>query len=208
MKIVSVSKQNIKLAVEYLRTGKAVIFPTDTAYALGVDAANFKAVKRLYRIKGRDFKKPVHVVVESLKMARRFAKFDKLAAKLFKMFLPGPLTLVLECKFPRARHWNLLSAGTKTLGLRMPNNRIALALVRNLKRPITATSANLSGGKAPYEVKEIIRQFAGQKHQPDLILDADRLPAVRPSTLVKVANDKIEILRKGPITQKEISKYV
>src|SRR3989344_2641882 len=85
----------LKKAVEYLRAGKAVVFPTDTAYGLAVDATNPKAVKRLFQIKQRRPAKPVHIIIADLAMAKRYAKFTPVAEKLFKKFLPGPLTLIL-----------------------------------------------------------------------------------------------------------------
>src|SRR3990167_3097519 len=81
----------LKKAVEYLRAGKAVVFPTDTAYGLAVDATNPKAVKRLFQIKQRRPAKPVHIIIADLAMAKRYAKFTPVAEKLFKKFLPGPL---------------------------------------------------------------------------------------------------------------------
>ena len=204
MKIVKADSNGIESAVNYLTQGKAVVYPTDTAYGLGVDATNLKAVKQLYKIKGRSFKKPVHVVVSGLAMAKKYAKFDRVTEKLFKKFLPGPLTLVLESRIWNMEYGKILSAGSDTLGIRMPDNRIALALVKKLGRPITTTSANLSGGPTPYAVADSISQFKNKKQRPDLYLDAGRLPPQKPSTIVKVSKDKIKILRKGPIGLRKI----
>src|SRR3989344_4565079 len=92
---VKMRNEILKKAVEYLRAGKAVVFPTDTAYGLAVDATNPKAVKRLFQIKQRRPAKPVHIIIADLAMAKRYAKFTPVAEKLFKKFLPGPLTLIL-----------------------------------------------------------------------------------------------------------------
>jgi len=85
MEIVKADRKGIGLAIKYLQEGKAVVYPTDTAYGLGVDATNLKAVKQLYKIKGRSFKKPVHVVINGLAMAKKYAKFDRVAEKLLKI---------------------------------------------------------------------------------------------------------------------------
>src|SRR3989338_475397 len=138
--------KGVQLAVEYLKAGKAIVYPTDTAYGLGVDATNVQAVRRLYKIKGRSFKKPVHVIVPNYAAAQNVAMIDKPSRKLFKKFFPGPLTIVLELRIQNRKSWKMLSAETGTIGIRMPDNRFALALVKKFGKPITTTSANLSGG--------------------------------------------------------------
>lgn len=103
----------------------------------------------------------------------------------------------------------ILSAGTGTIGLRMPNNKIALDLAKYLKRPITATSANLSGKLDCYSAKEIIKQFKSQKYKPDIIINAGQLPKRKPSTMVKVdSNGKVQVLRQGPVSQAQIYKVL
>lgn len=206
MKIVKLNEKNIKKSVEFLKSGKSVVYPTDTAYGLAVNAADGKAVKNLYRIKGRDFKKPVHVVVNSINQAKKFVQFNPLAEKLFKKFLPGALTLVLEVKsgITNLESWMILSAGTQTLGIRMPKNQTARALVKGLGRPITATSANVSKKPACYSVAEVTEQFKHRRIRPDLILDAGQLPKIRPSTIVAFTSQSVKILRQGPISKKRI----
>ncbi len=205
MKIVKADAKSVNLALQYLKSGKAVVYPTDTAYGLGVDATNVAAVKRLYKIKGRSFRKPMHVIVSGFQMAKKYAKFDKTAERMFKKFMPGPLTLILDFRFKILDlGMKLLSAGTETIGVRMPDNRIALSLVKKLGKPITTTSANLAGGQTPYSVEESLKQFRNKKYQPDLYLDAGELPKVQPSTMVRVENGKIEILRQGPVKKKQI----
>lgn len=210
--MVKPDKLGIALAVRYLKDGKTVVYPTDTAYGLAVDATNLVAVRKLYRLKGRDFKKPMHVVVKSLGQAKKLVNFTPLAEKLFKKFLPGALTLVLSVKnnSPRPplnlRGGALLSAGTGTLGLRMPKNQVALALVKKLGRPITATSANVSGHGAPYVVKEIVEQFSKSGIKPDLIINGGILKKNKPSTIVDLSGPRVRMLRKGPISFKEIQK--
>ena len=204
-----------------LKNSGIVVLPTDTAYALGVDATNFSAVRKLYRLKGRSFRKPVHVIVASLAQAKKIAEFDRRAEKVFKKFLPGALTLVLPYISPpqawgvrqlaegrgrtTARALRLLTAGTGRIGIRMPKNKIALELARKLGRPITATSANVSGQPATYNISEIKKQFNHRRLKPDLILDAGSLPRVRPSTVLDLTEKRARILRQGPISLKDIN---
>lgn len=211
MKIVRADKQGIELAFKYLRAGKAVVYPTDTAYGLGVDATNAAAVKRLIKIKQRP-NQPIHVIVKNFSAAKKLAMFGKTAERIFKKFMPGALTLVLDLSpnlSPRlGRGVGLLSAGTGTIGIRMPDNKVALSLVKKFGRPITTPSANPHGGQTPYSVSESVREFRNKKHRPDLYLNAGKLPKTKPSTIVAVKSGKIEVLRKGPITQKQIKKWI
>lgn len=213
MKIVKPSSAGIRQAVACLKAGNSVVYPTDTAYGLAVDATNVIAVKRLYRLKGRHFIKPIHVVVGSLAAAKKLVKFNRKAEKLFKKFLPGPLTLVLPLrsapihrpgKLINGRATELLSARTGTLGIRMPKNSAALALARKLRHPITATSANLSGQPACYSAQQVAAHFKKRKFQPDLIVDAGKLPKVKPSTIVALDGESVKILRVGPISRRVI----
>lgn len=204
-----------------------MVFPTDTAYGLGVDATNSKAVMRLFKIKKRRPTKPVHIVVSGFAMAKRYAKFSPQAEKLFRKFLPGKLTLILPFKPPpsslRARlrrtrsvppqmgegsSYRTLSAGTGTIGIRMPKDKIALGLVKKLGRPITATSANISSAPTAYSVSQIKWQYRNKKLKPDFYLDGGKLNKVRPSTMVRLTGSRIEILRRGPITKKQILKCI
>lgn len=181
------------------------VYPTDTCYGLGVDATSLTAVRKLYKIKGRSFKKPVHIVVSSVAMAKQYVKWNGLAEKLAKAFWPGSLTLVLPAKKNNSVT-RMLSAGTGFLGVRMPNHEAPLKLVRKLKKPITATSANVSGKPSCYSLEEVKAQFKARKHKPDILIDGGGLRENAPSTVVMLKQDSYEILRDGPITQKMIDK--
>jgi len=218
-------KQIIAAAVKALKQGKAVAYPTDTSYGLAVDAGNIKAIKKLYQIKGRSFNKPVHIVVPSVAYAKRIARWNKPSSLLAKRFWPGPLTLVLELKVSagggsafggKSKKLKVLSPGTGTIGLRMPRNKIAMDLAKYLGRPITATSANLSGQPDCYSADEIVAQFSAgggsasggqkQKYQPDIIINSGKLPKRKPSTLARVFGDEVKILRQGSVSEKQIIK--
>ena len=208
MKAVEADEAGLKVAVRSLKDGKSVVYPTDTCYGLAVDADNAKAVKGLFLIKGRAARKPVHVIVGSLDQAKKLALFDAKALLLFKKFLPGPLTLVLKMK-PKIKNresWKRLSAGTGTLGIRMPDNKIALALARGLGSPITTTSANISGKRSAYSIEEVYLQFRVRKLKPDVVINALSLPEVKPSTIVDLTGRNVRILREGPISSNAIIK--
>ena len=195
--------QIIHSCIDALKKGKSIAYPTDTSYGLAVDATNIKAVKKLYKIKGRNFNKPVHVVVPSVGYAKKNVRWNSIASKLTKKFWPGALTLVLEVR-SKKQEVRFLIAKTGYLGVRMPRNKIALDLSRLLKRPITATSANRSGGPDCYGIDDIISQFKSSKYTPDIIINAGKLPRRKPSTIIKLDGDQIEVLREGPIPKSKI----
>lgn len=210
MEIVKYRKRNHKQIIRYctsaLKGGKVVAYPTDTSYGLAVDASNLKAIKKLYRVKERSLRQPVHIIVPSVAYAKKTVKWDALALKLAKKFWPGPLTLVLRLKAKRVG-LRMLSAQTNYLGVRMPRNKIALDLTKHLKKPITTTSANPSsrtGGVDSYQAGEVLKQFKNKKYKPDIVIDAGKLPMRKPSTMVKIVNYQAVIIRQGSITKKQI----
>jgi len=199
MQVVKLNKLNqtviIKQAVDVLKQGGVIVYPTETAYGLGADFLNPKAVKKVYQIKGRDFKKPLSVIVADLKMAQKLVKFNKISLKLAKKHWPGALTLVLPRKA-------IVETGFKpvsTIALRVSSSKLATAIVKKINQPLTATSANLSGKGELYSTMAVIKEFKNKKYQPDLIIDAGRLPKIKPSTIAKIEKNKLEILRQGKI---------
>lgn len=184
-----------------------MVYPTDTAYGLAVDATNAKAVKQLFALKGRQFKNPIHVIPPSKAWVEKLVKLNTPAKKLIENLLPGPLTLVLPLKIS-GTSWKLLSAGTKTLGIRRPDNKMALDLATLLMKPITTTSANVSGQPNCYSVAEVKKQFAKMKVKPDYYLNGGKLKKTKPSTVVAVAETYVKILRDGPIDEDEIKRAV
>ena len=201
-------KKIIQVCVRALKAGKVVAYPTDTSYGLAADAFNPAALKKLYRIKERASDQPMHVVVPSLSFAKATTKWDSLATALARKFWPGPLTLVLGLK-SKSLGLKMVSAGTGALGVRLPNNPVAVDLAKFLGRPITATSANpsahLSGGYDSYSARDILIQFEKKLAQPDIVIDFGRLLKRKPSTIVKIENRSISVLCLGPISQKQIS---
>ena len=175
-------------AVKILHQGGTVAYPTETAYGLGADFFNPLAVKKVYAIKGRSFKKRLSVLVSSLAQARKLVKLDSRSLKLARKYWPGPLTLVLPAV-----------DGKETLAVRQSSAKLATALIRKLGRPITATSANLSGRPENYSAEEVIKSFKNRKRRPDLVLDAGRLPQRKDSTAGQAVAGKGKGLRQDEI---------
>jgi L-threonylcarbamoyladenylate synthase len=186
-------------AVEALRAGQPVVYPTDTVYGLGCDATDPAAVRRVFEIKGRPPDQPVPVLLADAREAAELAEVPAGARRLMQRFWPGPLTLVLPSRGVVAE---LVTAGTGTVGLRVPDHPVPRALVRACGFPLVGTSANSTGRPAPVTVAQVLSDLDGRV---PLILDGGRL-AGRPSTVVDCTGQRPRVLRPGPIPAEAIER--
>jgi L-threonylcarbamoyladenylate synthase len=164
-------------------------------YGLGADALSAAAVERLVAVRGREEGKPILVLVADAGMAGAVAAAVPFAARrLAERFWPGPLTLVLPARsgLPAA-----LTAGTGTIGVRVPGSEVAAAVVAGLGRPVTAPSANPPGGVPPRVVDEA-RVYFGER--VEVYVDGGRLPGGA-STVAAVDGRRVRVLREGPISE-------
>ncbi len=191
-------KKLLKLAVDVLKNDGLIIFPTDTVYGLASSALSRKGVMKVYKAKQREFKKPLSVAFHSLAQAKKYVKFNKTALKLAKKFLPGPLTIILPMRHKLPKE---LTFGSKNVGIRIPNSKVTLELIKEFKYPITATSANISGNKDPITTDDAIVQIGDKV---DLILDGGRCKFKKPSTVVDVSTGYINVLREGAIKKSKL----
>lgn len=197
------SQNNLDIAVKLLREGKTIVFPTETSYGLACDATNQQAVNKIFKIKIRPVGKPLLVVVPSVKMAKKYLRWNELLEKIAKKYWPGPITAVGNAKNRVWKFWqtNKLARGVidseDTVAVRVTDYPLAKILSERLKRPIVATSANLSSAGDIYDSQEIIRQFYNSKFAPDALIDGGVLPPTRPTTIVSVADNQFKILRMG-----------
>jgi L-threonylcarbamoyladenylate synthase len=193
----------LSAAIAALERGEVIVFPTETLYGLGADASNQKAVEKVFQLKGRDPRTPIPVIVADEKMLRLLvAEVSPITQKLMKHFWPGPLTLVLPA---RAGTPKQLLNKTGGIGVRISSQPIATQLVKELGRPLTATSANPSGRQAASTVQAAKDYFTGQV---DIFIDGGRLPSKIGSTVVKITGEKIEIVREGEISAAAIQVLV
>lgn len=201
MKIIRESKKAIKSAVEVLRNGGLVVFPTETVYGIGADATNPKAIEKLNRYKQRPFGKPYSITVSDQKMAEEYVELNDSAKNLYKTFLPGPVTIVSRGKHKVAPG---VESENGTLGIRIPDYPLVVEIVKKYGKPITATSANASYQKRPYKIADILENIsAKQKGLIDLIIDEGTLPPNEPSTVIDTTGEDISILRQGDIKLKD-----
>jgi L-threonylcarbamoyladenylate synthase len=182
----------IRIAADTIRKGGTVAFPTETVYGLGADALNADAVWKLFEAKRRPPDNPIIVHVGVKEDVYRLARdIPEEAEKLMTKFWPGPLTLVLK----RSKLVpDITVVGLDTIGIRMPQNKVALALLREAGTPIAAPSANLAGKPSPTSAQHVIKDLAGRI---DVILDAGPTRIGVESTVVNMTTSPPEILRPG-----------
>ncbi len=187
-------KALITEAVEILRGGGIIAYPTETFYGLGADGCNDEAVEKIFLIKGRDIKNPVSVIIGGRDDLRGIVQdIPDRALSLMERFWPGALTIVFSAS---ANVSPLLTAGTGKIGVRISSHPIATALAGTLGRPLTATSANPSGGKVCTSAQEVMESIGDQI---DVIIDGGETPGGKGSTILDVTADPPVILREGAI---------
>jgi len=168
-------ERELEKAVEVLESGGVVVYPTETVYGLGADAFSERAVRRVFELKGRDFKKPISVAVSSFEMLESVAIVESAEVEeILNALLPGPVTVLLP---RRAVLPEILTGGSPLVGVRMPEHEIALRLITAFGRPLTATSANISGKKPPASFEDV-------EIEADFKLNGGRCPYGEPSTVV------------------------
>lgn len=182
--------RHIDRAVESLKQGGVVVYPTDTVYGLGCDITQRQAIDRVIRIKGRDPQKPMSFVCADLTHISRYANVTDFAYKILKRYLPGPYTFVL----PASRETpKILQSRQRTVGIRIPAHPVPLALVAQLGEPLLSTSANRSSQETVSDPQDLEQRFA---HDVDFILECGPLP-VLPSSVISLVDDRVEVLREG-----------
>jgi len=196
------SPTDLEALAARLRAGELVAFPTETVYGLGADATNSDAVLRIYETKGRPRFNPLIVHVADIEMAERLVRFSPLARKLAR-FWPGPLTLVLPRR-PGAGLSDIVTAGLDTVGIRIPDHPLALALIRAAGRPLAAPSANRSGRLSPTTAAQVRRSFGDTVP----VLDGGPSRAGVESTIIAVEGDVVTQLRAGALPREDIEAVV
>ncbi len=192
----------LKKAADAIRLGKLVIYPTDTVYGLAADATSDDAAKKVFDAKSRSRDKPISIAVNSLSMAYYAGKITEDAERLVQEFLPGPLTILVG---KRPSISDLLSAGTEKIGIRIPDHPTVLNLIEIVGKPITTTSANISGNKSPVEVGEAIDQIGDHV---EFAIDTGKAKLGKASTVVDVTESKPVIIREGPIPASELKPVI
>lgn len=188
----------VRAAAEVLRRGGVVAYPTETFYGLGALARDGAAVRRLAAAKGRPDGKPLPLVAADRAQVEEVAEVDAAAARLAGAFWPGPLTLVLAARPGLAE---AITAGTGTVGVRIPGSEIARALARAAGGALVSTSANPSGEPPPARAEELSAALRGRL---DGVLDAGPTPGGMPSTVVVLQGGQARLVREGAVPFRDV----
>lgn len=192
----NITEESIAAAGKILSEGGLVAFPTDTVYGLGALCTDEAAIEKLFAAKGRNEGKPISILVSDIAQVEAAAEeVPEKARRLMEQYWPGALTIVLK-KNPNLS--DRLSAGTGTIGIRMPDSETARALIKAAKSPLAAPSANRSGKRSAVTAEDVREDLEGRI---DLILDGGPCPVGLASTVVDLTGKAPKILREGIITK-------
>lgn len=183
-------EDQIRSAIDVIKSGGTIVYPTETVYGLGADAFSEEAVRKVYKLKQRGLSQPISLAVSSFEMLQTVAYADSKTLEILTELLPGPVTVLLKKRdiVPR-----VLTAGSDVIGVRFPDNKIAVSIIEETG-PITSTSANISGQNPPARVEEV-------EIDADFIINGGRCKYSMPSTVVAMTSvtaneEKADIVRK------------
>jgi L-threonylcarbamoyladenylate synthase len=194
----STDPECVPYAAQLLRAGGLVCYPTDTVYGIGAVATNDEAVRRLYAVKGRSPDKPLPLLVANSFEAMEIADIPPIANQLITRFWPGALTIVFN-KLPTFHSAAL--AKQQTVALRVPDHDLVIDLIHAIRQPITGTSANRAGARAPVSAAEVGFGFG---EMVALVIDGGRTPGGKESTVVDVSEGAPRIVRDGAVSRADI----
>ena len=200
-KILQINEESLKEAKKILRKGGLVSFPTETVYGLGANALNTRAVNRIFYAKGRPNDNPLIVHLADTSQIKKYVKsINAIEQRIIDVFMPGPISIVLKKK---AKISNVVTAGLDTVAIRVPSNISAYRFLKAVNLPIAAPSANTSKRPSPTNAKDVFEDMNGKI---PLIIDAGSTDVGVESTVVKVVDNKIYILRPGKITKEDLER--
>lgn len=193
-------RSDVGRAVNALRAGGVVIFPTETVYGIGTSVFSLAGIQRIYHLKGRQGRKPLALLVPTLEAARPLVEhIPPEAARLAKKFWPGPLTLVLEA----SALGRVVTGGLKTIGVRIPDHPIALEILRKVQIPLATTSVNHSGDKPAVTGASAMKLFGSQV---DFVLDGGACVVKTASSVIDVSHYPFTVIREGAIPKQKLEK--
>lgn len=188
-----INEDELENVIKIIENGGVVIFPTDTVYGIAANSLDEEAIKKLFDLKERNDNKPICVLTSSVDKIKKVAYVRDEEQKIIDQYMPGALTIILDKKDNVS---DVLTSNLKTVGVRIPNNEIALRILEKLEYPLATTSANISGKEAAVKKEDLITEFDGRV---DIIIDGGITDLKVSSTIVKLDNNEIKILRQGTI---------
>ena len=192
-----IPEDGLEEIMDILKNDGVIIFPTDTVYGLACDCYSEKAIERIFEMKNRARNKPICVLTNSVEKMKTVATVKEKEKELIDKYMPGALTIILDKKEDTPP---ILTAGLNTIGVRIPNNEIALKILEQYPHPLATTSVNESGEAAGVDVKDFITTFDGKV---DAIIDGGKTELQVASTIIRVEKDEIKVLREGSLKIEE-----
>lgn len=197
---------DLKRIEKHLKNGETIVYPTDTVYGIGASIDSLIGLKNIYKVKERDFKSPLIALVSQVKYIDKIAILDndkkEYVKQLAKQFWPGGLTIILKRKSSVP---DLMVSNGETIGVRIPNLKLALDIIEAVGGILPTTSANISGEATPKSFCEISDRF---KSRVNILVDAGKSPIGIASTILDMTCDKPKILREGAISKEDIEKII
>ncbi len=188
-----------------LKKGKIIIYPTDTVYGVG-GILEEEVLKNIYKVKSRKFNSPLIALISNPQMIEKIAVIEEekkeKVEKLIEKFWPGGLTIILRKKESVP---NIMVSNGETVGVRIPNHQVAIEIIESAGGVLATTSANISGEATPGSFEEISDEI---KKRVDIIIDDGKCPLGEASTIIDMSKEKINILREGSISQKDIENII
>ena len=196
--VYSPTDNDINEAADIIRQGGTVVFPTETVYGLGASALDKEAARKIYSAKGRPSDNPLIIHLSTPNDAEKYCYTNELFYKISEKFMPGPITVILKKKecIPYE-----VTGGLDTVALRVPSNEIARKLIDKAGVPVAAPSANTSGKPSPTRVEHVVDDLDGKV---DMILNGGQCDIGLESTIVKICDENIKLLRPGAVTYEEL----
>ena len=194
-RILKPTKSTTKIAAGVLAEGGLVIYPTESAYALGCDATSAKAAEKIFKLKGRAAKKPLPMIVSDIETAEKYGTLNRIARTLLSRFSPGPLTLIVP-----KNGGKIPDVVNTAFVFRVPASKTARELASALGKPVVSTSANPSGAGAIYSFAKVKKLFDGKV---DVIINGGDLQKRPVSTIIDARSGKV--VREGAISKEKIA---
>jgi len=192
-------KEWLDEAVAHVREGKLIVFPTETVYGIGINLEFPENLENLQRAKGRAFDKPIALMAGSLRIAEDCFNIGQVSRKIAERFFPGPLTLVMK-RSEKIPLW--FFPEREKIGLRVPDNKIALELLNAYRGPLAVSSANVSGSAPARNFEMALFYFANEDDL--LIIDGGESPSTGGSTVIEIVEGEVRVLRPGPISKEAL----
>ncbi len=198
----NVFKNILEPSIEVLENKGVLVYPTDTIYALGVNALDPEALEKIPALKQRPGSMPISIAVADLATIEKIAVISPIVRDIYNIFLPGALTLILEVRpdieleLPK-----MIVSESNKIGIRVPKHSLALTLIKRFGKPLTATSANLHNKPIPINISTSIEQL---DETVDIYLNCGECKYQGESTILEVADDTIKLIREGVISRSEL----